>query len=147
MAPSVKQHLSSAVYQRSVFAFHLISQLVQNIRISRYSFPSGQWDTPRDIFPSSVCGWPCSHALQWGAAGISGSTVLTGWPIPKPSVITGIKLFKATDFHFYSSHWKNVAPSLLTYTRTVTGSGSSRITSVSFLASRYYCRWCTWSML
>ena len=52
MAPSIKQHEShGAVYQWSGFAFHFISQLVQNFRISRCR----QWDTPRDIFPSSVC--------------------------------------------------------------------------------------------
>lgn len=131
MVPSIKQHWSSAVcFSDQCSVFHLISQLAQNVMSSRCSLPGAQQDTPRDIFSKlcecvcvwvwvhvTECGWPCSHALQWGAAGISGSKALTGWPIPKPSVITGIKLFKATDFHFYSSQWKNAAPALLTYTK------------------------------
>lgn len=82
---------------------------------------TSRWDTPAVLFPTcvSLCAcvcldqWVCSHALQQGVAWISGKGAMTSWPIPKPSVITGIKLFKATYFHFYSSHWKNATPLLI----------------------------------
>lgn len=116
LVPSIKQHLSSVVcfsdQWRSVFAFHLISQLLPNIRISSYTASPGDSRTHPGIFFQVLslshsltvyeCVCVCGVLTMFTclAAGISGSRALTGWPIPKPSVITGIKLFKATDSHF-----------------------------------------------
>lgn len=71
-------------YQWSVFAFLLITQPVQDIRMTSSSFPGGHWDTPRDaVFKPCVTMFTCS------AVEISGGTALTGWPVPKPLSLHG----------------------------------------------------------
>lgn len=113
----------------SVFALHLISQLVQNIRSRRYSFSGSHLLTFFQAVCMCVCviacgiacGWPCSHALQWRAAGISGSTALTG--LTHTKALCHYRDQTVQGHRFDLPLKKNAVPALLSYTSKVTWSG------------------------